>query len=323
MNPDEYAAQWAADLAVAEASRDRTVQTHDRILGVSDIMHCRSYAARFLAGDPFTDSGHHSAAMAGTAIHAYVLPIMAGDGIGGWRKDEVEFTVTLSNGFQVLGHGDLLDWEEPSATDLKTVEGLAHVKRYGSTPAQKMQRHLTGAGMVQSTTYSPVKPADLIVRNVWMDRFDLLATPHVEQEPYDPTYLDTAATWVDEVMYHVDNDLVEQAPKDKDIFWCREFCPFATACRGEEKTAVDEVIQSDELAVAAALRREAIDMEREAKELRKASDQVLSRVQDAKVLVQGEAGTFRVASTWVNPTDIDSYTRAGYYKTDVKQMGDK
>ena len=60
-------------------------------------------------------------------------------------------------------------------------------------------------------------------------------------------------------------------------------------------------------------------MEREAKDLRKASDEVLSRVQDAKVLVKGEAGTFRVASTWVNPADV-AFTRKGYYKTDVKEV---
>lgn len=316
MTPEEYSAQWAADLSVAEASRDRTVQTQQRLLGVSDIMGCRSYAARFLNGDTFTDADQSSAAMAGTAIHAYVLPIMAED--DDQREYERELTVTLSNGFQVLGHGDLLDFREPSATDLKTVDGLAGVKRHGATPQQRMQRQLTGAGMVQTGEVSD--PRDLIVRNVWMDRGDLLATPHVEQEPYDPSWLDTAATWVDEVAYHVDNDLVEQAPKDKDIFWCRQFCPFVAACRGEEKAAVDEVIEDDELAVAAALRREAIDMEREAKELRKASDEVLSRVQDAKVLVRHSDGReFRLASTWVKESEV-AYTRKPYYKLDVKEL---
>ena len=77
VSAEDYALQWAADVAVAEATRDRTLQTQQRILGVSDIGHCRSYAARFLNGDPFTDAGQSSAAVEGTAIHAYVLPLIA------------------------------------------------------------------------------------------------------------------------------------------------------------------------------------------------------------------------------------------------------
>jgi hypothetical protein len=319
MSPEDYAEAWTADLRVAEMSRDRSQQTQQRILGVSDIAGCRSYGARFLAGDPFTDADVSQAALRGTWIHNAVLPIISGDGLAGYREHEVRLDVTLPNGQVVRGHGDLLDWEEPSATDLKTANGLAGPKRHGADRQQRMQRHLYGAGMVQSGRGG--KLPGLVVRNVWMNRNDLLEPPHVEQEPYDPTWLDPAATWVDEVQYHVDQgpEGIANAPRDRDVFWCRQFCPFVTACRGPETVAVDEVIQSDELAVAAAMQREAIAMEEEAKEIRRAARQVLERVQDAKVLVKGEAGTFRVASTWVNPSSYE-VNRAGYFKTDVKEV---
>lgn len=310
---EDYAREWQADLYMAELDRDRNQQTHDRILGVSDIMHCRSYAARFLNGDPFTDSSTHKAATLGTMVHDAVLPLIA-EARG--ARHNVELSITLPNKFKLTGHADLIDG--PDVIDLKTTRGLAGARRYGASPQQKMQRNLYAAGVVQDPSFD-VAASEAVTGNIWMDVDDLDALPHVELEPYDPSYLDTAQNWLDEVMYHVDNGLVQDAPRDKDVFWCRQFCPFVTACRGSEAAAVDEVIESDELAIAAALRREAIELEKESKELRKASDEVLARVQDAKVLIRGGAGTFRVASTWVRETDV-AYTRSGYYKTDVKEI---
>jgi hypothetical protein len=316
VTPDEYAQAWTADLMVADMTRDRTQQTQDRQLGVSDIMHCRSYAARLLAGDPFTDGGVSQAALAGTWIHAAVLPIIAEARDADY---ELDVNVALPNGMEVKGHVDLVEHDPPAVIDLKTVDGLAGPRRHGANMQQRMQRHLYGAGVIQKVGGAP--SVGLTVGNVWMDRTNLLEPPHVELEPYDPSWLDTAATWVDEVQYHVDQgpEGIANAPRDRDVFWCRQFCPFVTACRGPETVAVDEVIQSDELAVAAAMQREAIAMEEEAKEIRRAARQVLERVQDAKVLVKGEAGTFRVASTWVNPSSYE-VNRAGYFKTDVKEV---
>jgi hypothetical protein len=318
VTPDEYAQQWTADLRVAEMSRDRSQQTQQRILGVSDIMGCRSYGARFLAGDPFTDADVSQAALRGTWIHNAVLPIIA-DARG--ADHEVKVDVALPNGMTVRGHVDLIEPDPPMVLDLKTSDGLAGPRRHGADRQQRMQRHLYGAGYVQNGAWTGEAIPGLTVGNVWMDRNDLLEPPHVELEPYDPTWLDTAATWVDEVQYHIDQgpEGIANAPRDRDVFWCRNFCPFVTACRGPEAVAVDEVIESDELAVAAAMRREAIDMEKEAKEIRKAADAVLERVKDARVLVKGEAGTFRVASTWVNPSSYE-VNRQGYYKTDVKEI---
>jgi hypothetical protein len=317
MTPEDYAEAWVADLRVAEMSRDRSQQTQQRILGVSDIAGCRSYGARFLNGDPFTDADVSQAALRGTWIHQAVLPIIA-EARGALH--EVEVDITLPSGLEVRGHADLIDPDEPSVIDLKTSDGLAGPKRHGADRQQRMQRHLYGAGWLQMAE-TPAERAvpNPTVGNVWMDRNDLLEPPHVELEPYDPSWLDAAASWVDEVGYYVDRDQIEDAPRDRDVFWCRQFCPFVTACRGPETVAVDEVIESDELAVAAAMRREAIDMEREAKEIRKAADAVLERVRDARVLVKGSAGTFRVASTWVNPSSYE-VNRAGYFKTDVKEV---
>ena len=313
MTAEEYAQAWLADLAVADMSRDRNLQTARRILGVSDIGHCRSYAARFLNGDPFTDAPQSHQAMLGTWIHDAALPIIAA---ARGAHHEAELTVTLSNGFEVLGHADLIEPDEPSVTDLKTGrDNLPHARRHGANGQQKSQRHLYGAGAVQAGL---VPEKNLIVRNIWVDVTALDEEPHVEQEPYDRTYLDHAATWVDEVMYTVDQGQVGDAPRDKDVFWCRSFCPFVTACRGPE-TVTDEVIQSDELATAAALHREGLALEKDGKALKASAKAVLERVQDAKVTVTGAAGTFRVASTWVNPAEV-AFTRSGYYKTDVKEM---
>jgi len=319
-DPAEYAAQFQHDVFLAEATRDRSVQTHQRILGVSDLGHCRSYAARFLNNDPFTDATSQKQSMRGTWMHAGVLPAVAAQRDGALVEQEV--TVKLSNGFEVVGHVDLIEPAEPSVTDLKSVDGsLPSVRRYGATPQQKMQRHLYGAGALQNGLLDqPYGPEGLIVRNIWMDLADLDATPHVEQEPYDLSYLDTAATFVDEVAYYLDTNQVDDAPRDKDYHWCRTFCPFFTACRGPE-SAPPEVIESDEYVVAAALHREALDLEGEAKQLKKAAAEVLDRIEpDSKVTLQGSDGRrFKYASTWVGPSEI-SYTRQGYYRREVKEL---
>lgn len=314
MSPDEYAADFALDLRLADQDTERNQQTEQRILGVSDIGHCREYARRFLTHEPFTDTPEGSQARAGTFYHAGVLPIIAKARPG--ALIEQELTVTLANGFEVLGHADLIEPDEPSVTDVKTVDDdMAVVRRTGATAQQKSQRHLYAAGAIQQGL---VSEEGLVVRNIWLDRSGTPAPPHVEQEPYDPAYLDRGARWIDEVMYAVEEGT--EAPKDKDAFWCRLFCPFATACRGPEATGEEEVV-SDELAVAAAVYAEGADLEKEGKELKRGASRILERLQGARTVIVGSDGArFAYKSTWVGPSEIKPGLRAGHFRATVKEV---
>ena len=310
MTPDDYTDRWLADTEAAEAQRDRTVQTTQRLLGVSDLMHCREYARLFLAGHPFTDTPETSQSRAGTYYHAGILPAIAAQRPG--SLVETELTVTLANGFEVIGHADLIEPDEPSVTDVKTVDGtLPAVRKTGASQQQQAQRNLYYAGAHQAG----IVPAEGTVRNIWLDRSGTPERPHVEQEPYDPSWLDRSAYWLDDVYAHVENDT--PASRDKDMFFCRTFCPFVTACRGEHATPEDEV-DSDELAVAASLYREGAELEREGKALKKAAAATLSRLEGHTVTVQGGAGRFVHRSTWINPSSVE-YERKGYHRLDIKE----
>ena len=119
-------------------------------------------------------------------------------------------------------------------------------------------------------------------------------------------------------MHHVEEGT--EAPRDKDVFWCRMFCPFVTACRGPETTAQEEVV-SDELAVAAALYREGADMAKEAEQLKKGASAVLERLAGQRTVIVGSDGTrHSFASTWVKPSEIKPGMRAGHYRNTVKEL---
>lgn len=312
ISPDEYGDAFMLDLKLADADDSRQQQTEQRILGVSDIGHCRSYAARFLSHEDFTDTPEGSQSRAGKAFHALVLPAIQSQRPG--SLVEQALTVTLSNGFEVVGHVDLIEPEEPSVTDVKTVdEDLAAVRRTGANGQQKQQRHTYAGGAIQAGL---VPEKDLIVRNIWLDRSGTPTPPHVEQEPYDPTYLERGAAWVDEVMYHVETG--SEAPRDKDVFWCRMFCPFATACRGPEATAQEE-IHSDEYAIAAALYAEGHELEKDGKALKRAAAARLEPLEGQKTVLVGDDGArFRFTSTWVGPSEIRPGMRSGYHRLGVK-----
>ncbi len=305
MTPDEYAAHFRADLNVADHLRARQQQTTQRILGVSDVGKCRSYAALFLSNTPFTDSTSSSQARAGSFFHA---------GIGLARQEgnpqlliEQELVITLPNGFELLGHADEIDPAEPSVCDWKTVsDELAAKRRLGANANEKMQRHLYAAGAIQAGL---VKPDGLIVRNIWLDRSGATDEVHVEQEPYNPAYLDDAQRFIEEVMWHVDNQT--PAPRDKDFHWCEHFCPFFKACRGEQAVP-DEEITEPHMIQAAALYAEGASLEKEGKELKQAAASMLDGA-------NGRAGQFKVKTTWVAGGPV-SYERKPYNKLTVKEI---
>lgn len=243
MEPVDYAKDFVTDVILHDQARDRSQQTQDRRLGVSDVGHCREYARRLVVGEPFTDQPDSSQARAGTYFHAGVLA--ARQQRKPYLRTEVEVHVPLPNGVTLLGHADEVDVTEPSVTDLKTLDGgIPLVRRNGPTQQQVFQRNLYYAG----AHAEGLVPAQGIVRNIWVERSGKNVVPHVDQADYHPGVVGEAARWVDEVMVHVERGT--EAPRDKDFWFCQQFCPFFTACRVGE---VEPVVTNDpELAAAAA-----------------------------------------------------------------------
>lgn len=97
-------------------------------LGISKLSGCARRAAYTLAGTPASDSpavAEGRAANHGTWIHEGLLPHLA-DQVGGKYETDV---VARIGGLEIMGRADLATDEE--LVDVKTVDGLDAVRRYG------------------------------------------------------------------------------------------------------------------------------------------------------------------------------------------------
>lgn len=306
-SPDDYAADFVFGLTLFDMARERSRQADARLIGVSDIGVCHEQTRRMLKGLPDSDSTPRMQAMMGT---------FADEGFKAARKaqnpdlivDSVVSITLPSSGVQIQGHPDEIDLDEPSVTDYKTkdADGLAYIRRNHSPDHHRYQRHLYGLGAIQTGL---VTAEGLIVRNIYVDRSGKDDTPHVEQEPFDMAVVAEAEEWLRDVLYAVEHD--ELAYKDKHVSWCRQWCQFATACRGMDlptsRFTDPEVVQ------AALTFDEINDTYRDAKRVRDHAKKILNENE-----VNGIAGDIHIRRTWVNGAADGS--RKGYWKVTADRL---
>jgi hypothetical protein len=262
---DTYSGMWTLALKAADAGRDRSVQASSGQIGVSDIGGCREKTRRRLMGEAPSSSTDNIAAICGTMIHEGALA--ARREVFPHLLIEQTVTVTLPNGCVVPGHADEIDPQEPSVTDLKTVNGLEFVRRHGATEQQIWQRNLYLLGAAQAG----IVEKQGLTRNVWMDRSGSTSEVHVEQTPFDQGEVDAATRWLDDVIYAATND--EQASKDKPLPWCLSYCEFAASCRAGDLDAPLERITDREVINAARTLLEAREQQKHWKKLEEQSKQ--------------------------------------------------
>jgi hypothetical protein len=303
LSPEDYAAEFVLDLTVDDAMSDRSRQADRRELGVSDIGTCREYVRLFLDGVPFTDQPKTTAARLGSYIHEGVLA--ARRNAQPHLLIEQTVTVELPNGMRVLGHADEIDPARAEVTDAKTVDGLGVVRRVGATGQQRFQRHLYGWGAWQAGLFGDIHPSQVTVRNVWLDRSGGQEDVHVEQEALSKNVLDEAVEW----LYEVEEARSEgrQASKDQQAEWCRSFCPFFTACRGEEDTST--TIFEPRMVQAAELYAQGHALAKDGEQLKKAALATLGEV-------QGSTGRYVVKRTFVE----GGGSRRPYWRTTVREV---
>jgi hypothetical protein len=223
-----------------------------------------------------------------------------------------KLTVTLPSGLEIPGTPDEIDPDEPSVTDLKTVddEGDLHVlRREGSSEQQRFQRHLYYLAAHQAG----LVPAEGIVRNVWVDRAGQDDLPYVEQEPFSMAVVHDADRWITDTLYAAKHG--EEVPRDKHYDWCRKFCEFFTHCRAGQAHA-DFVVTDPEVLQAARLLKLGRAQSKEGEALEKAAKRTLAPLQQS---AEGDvaafiAGDLRVRWSWVNSRN------GGYWKVTVTDV---
>jgi hypothetical protein len=307
----DIAGQIMDSLLAWEAGTPRTKQARDGILGPSDIGFCRQKAVLMTRGVEPTDNPPKWSAAVGTAIHNYVERAIK-DRYPTWLVgsiDNVEVTATLPSGVEIKGHPDIVIPSDNAVIDIKTVDGLAYVRNQGASLQHKYQRHLYALGLIQSGILDSSKP--VLVGNLYMDRSGKEPQPLLLVEEMDPMLTGEIDLWVEDVIYAIKNN--EDANRDVASPVCERICEFFTVCRGSLPDDDSDMIQDTELINAVDAYVRARDMEKEASQLKKEAQAILSGV-------SGSTGTHQVRWTEIQPTVVDSFQKAGYMRMDVRKL---
>lgn len=291
----------------------RTIQSKEGRIGPSDVGFCRQKAALMTRGVEQTDEKPINAAQIGTAIHAYVAEAFTWANPDNWLTEQ-PVTALLPNGVEISGTADLIltDWN--ALIDVKTVDGFSWVKREGTSQNHKFQRHLYAMGAMRAGLLDEEKP--LYVGNLYIDRSGNEKQPLLTLEEFDYTLTDEITSWLDDVIYAVKQG--EDASRDIPAPVCEKICEWYTVCRGNLPTDDGgEVIEDDE-------RRAAIKMFDEGRELEKAGAQMKreasTRLVDTNGVAIIDGDRWQVRNTYVNPTTVQAFDKAGYNRLDVRKM---
>lgn len=294
---------------------DRSKQQQDFFLGVSNLGHCRNYAALMTKQTPPSDERDKTAAFIGTVLGDALEQQIKKDHPEWLIQEELMFP--LPSGGEIPGHSDIIvpSWaEEPEngiyqgVWDLKSKAELEAIRKYGPNQQQIFQIHAYAKAAIEKGLLDPEKP--IVVQDVFYDRSGKNVTPYAVAHLYHQNVIDMIDEWVGDVTYAVIHN--EEASKDMPVEWCMNWCEYATVCRGTEPVEGGLITDPDILA-AVDMHREAQGLEKRAKELKRTAKIHLEGV-------EGSTGEFRVKSVWVNPVEIAATTRAGYTKIDLRPV---
>lgn len=324
MNDQEQAIAEGIQRKLNEWSHgtERSAQTLDHRMGISDMGLCREYARHMVIQTSFDegmDERDMWSANLGHAIEEFVVPRISGPVVevrdDGTKVHEsghlsgMSVSVTLPSGKVLPGHPDLVLPGNNMVLDVKTTDGLTYPRREGASQQQKFQRRLYAAALIQMGVLDGSKPVQC--GNVWFDRSARESTPVVQLEEYNDAMLVEIDEWLSDVDYAVMNK--EQASLDKPFEWCRKACPFFMSCRGATGLVGDGGSIDDpgnEIAKAASIYAEGSALIKEGKNLQRDAKPLLT---DVNGFVEG----FAIKSTWIAETEIAGYSRAGYERLTI------
>jgi len=223
-----------------DAARPRSTQVQ---IGWSEVGGCRAAMGFRLDGAWASDETDTWPAIRGTALHAWLEPILAQDGV----RTEVE---TSYRG--ILGHADLVgpDW----LGDIKT-KVLASSEVWRKDPSTMRQARVQAAGYAAGLIDIGELPEDATIRLLVVPADGGFDDWWVWEEPFDRALADEGADRLEDVQRRMAEG--EQLPKDKPIQFCARYCAFYSLCRSQDDPRAAEPITDPEAAAAVAAYGEA------------------------------------------------------------------
>lgn len=311
LTPDIVALTVKDALYDAAHKSERSLQSADFRLGVSDLGLCHEKARRMILQVPFDEEEeHYLPSFIGTAIGDHAEAALGRK--HGWITQQ-ELTITLPsvNGNPertLVGHSDLIVPEWNALLDIKAPGNIAVVARSEVKLSYRFQRHLYALGAIQAGL---LDAEGCTVGNVFIDRTGDQEMPHVDLEPFSMDVVREAAEWLDDVIYAVVNH--EEASKDPGIEFCEGWCPYYLSCRALDRKIEGGLVTDEEQLAAVKLYVEAREDERDAA-LRKAS------AKRTLLGVSGSTGEYAIKWVHVAETEVKASVRAAQDRLSITRI---
>lgn len=310
MNPQEQELAEQVYQSIQNWSRNtaRSQQSAEFRFGVSDLGWCSEKARRMLDRQ-VPEREDTLQAFIGSWVGEGVEQAFGFEHPEALIQQEVEITLKgETRDYALMGHPDIL--LPGLVLDVKTVDGLERVKRSGPSLSQQFQRHCYAQGAHAAGMLGDVPLEDVQVANVWIDRSGATWETHVQMEKFDPSIVQQAGDWLDEVVYNFIHKT--EARKEPPRTVCERYCGFFRVCRAFD-TDVEGRIDDPEQVAAVDLYTEGMELVRQGERMKKQAKQGL-------VGVRGNTEKFQVRWTWVNETTIQAGTRSGFEKLEVRKL---
>lgn len=310
MSDEEEALAEAIYGAIQAASNysERSQQSADFRIGISDLGYCSEKVRRMIAGipEPVTDK---LPAFIGTALGDHVEQALVDMWPDVIRQAEVSLTLIGDGGTYVLtGHPDLIR-KDGLVIDVKSTRGLSKPRRMGPSQQQQFQRHGYGLAAFEAGLFNPdVGIEDVRVANVWMDRAGDDRELYVHMEPLSLDVIEQAAFWVDDLVYSYRNGIEARKEPPREV--CAKTCGHFETCRALD-TDVEGLLTDEGVLVAVDMYREGLALERQAKKLKDEAKASLSGI-------TGSTGKFTVRWVHVNESEV-RFTRNAYERLDIRK----
>jgi len=294
----------------SETGRERSLQSADFRVGVSDLGFCSERTRRMLAKmEP--DEEDWTKAFIGTALGAFleqaVVTTIWPDAI---IQPEVMLTLHGDqHTYRLLGHPDVI---RPSGTviDFKTAGGLEAVRRTGPSQQQQFQRHGYAKAAHTAGLFDPhVDLADVVVANIWYDRTGQEPMPHVQAELYSEEVVEQATWWVDETVYNFTQNVESRKEPPREM--CEKVCGFYATCRALD-TDVEGLLSDDTVLASVDMYREGSELEKQGKQLKDEAKRHLDGI-------TGSTGEYTVRWVHVNGSHVE-FDRDPYERLDVRRI---
>lgn len=311
MQHEEQQMAEAIYAAVMTASRysERALQQQSYQVGVSDLGYCSERTKRMLTQEVPEDTDV-LAAFIGTAmgdhieraIKAHLWP----DAIL-----QAEVTVPLrgeTRTYNVPGHPDIIrpDW---GIVDVKTGRGLTLARRVGLDMSKQYQRHCYAYGAWTDGYFGDMALEDVMVGNVWFDRAGDDKECYVQAEPFDMGMVESAAMWLDEVVYSYTQGTEARKEPPREV--CAVTCGFFETCRLFD-TDVTGLLTDETILAAIAAYREGLDMEKAGKRLK-------DQAKPALVGVSGSTGQYALRWIELGPAHVE-FDRKPSMRIDLRDL---